>query len=133
MPMSESITLPVDVANNGTVVNQVMDLFEAVTGRKEYHFPAHDFQSRDLATFTRALPKVNGNFAGTRKATFKLTKDATVIGVDPFTQIKAPGILEVSTSFPVGFTAADAVLMRQRAIAILDSIFISDVQEKCEV
>lgn len=133
MPMSESITLPVDVANNGTVVNQVIELFDAVTGRKEYHFPAHDFQTRDTAVFTRSLPKPNGNFAGTRKASFKLTKDATVAGVDPTTQVKAPGILEINSSLPVGLTAANALLLRQRAIAILDSVFISDVQEKCEI
>lgn len=133
MPMPESLTLPVDVANNGTIVNQVVDLFEAVTGRKEYHFQTHDFQSRDQLVFTRALPKVNGNFAGTRKAAFKLTKDTTVVGMDPSTQVKAPGILEISSSLPVGLSAADALLLRQRAIAILDSMFISDVLEKCEV
>lgn len=133
MPMSESITLPVDVANNGTIVNQVIELFDSVTGRKEYHFAAHDFLMRDIVVFTRSLPKTNGNFTGTRKASFKFTKDASVPGVDPSTQVKAPGILEVSASLPVGFTAADALLLRQRAIAVLDSVFISEVQEKCEI
>lgn len=133
MPMSESITLPVDVANNGTIVNQVIELFDAVTGRKEYHFATHDFHARDIVIFNRSLPKPNGNFPGTRKASFKFTKDVTVTGVDPATQVKAPGILEINSSLPVGLTAADALLLRQRAIAILDSVFISDVLEKCEV
>lgn len=133
MPIPEVVTLPVDVANNGTIVNTVINLFEGIPGRKEYHFPTHSFTQRDQVTFTRSLPKQNGNFAGTRKSAVKLTKDELVPGVDPSTDVKAPGILEISTSLPVGYTPAAAMQLRQRAIAILDSLFYVDVQEKCEV
>ena len=133
MPLAEVITLPVDVANNGTLVNTQANLFEGVPGRKEYHFAAHSFTMRDQLIFTRSLPKANGNFAGTRKASVKITKDQMVPGVDASTDVKAPGIIEISSSLPVGFSPSSALELRQRCIAILDSLLIIDVQEKCEV
>lgn len=133
MPLAEVITLPVDVANNGTLVNTPASLFEGVPGRKEYHFAPHSFTARDQMVFTRSLPKANGNFAGTRKSSVKFTKDQVVPGVDASTEVKAPGILEISASLPVGYTPAAAMELRQRGIAILDSLLIIDVQEKCEV
>lgn len=133
MPMQDAITLPVDVTNNGTVVNQEIALLDGSPGRKIFRFSGHSFQTRDTVTFTRSFPKPNGNFAGTRKTSAKLTKDVVVEGTDPSTDVKAPGIIDISSSLPVGLSAADAMLMRQRAIAILDSTFFVDVQEKCEV
>lgn len=133
MPLSDSITLPVDVLNNGTLANQVITLKDSETGRKTYKFANNTFTSRDLVTFTRSYPKPNGNFAGTRKSSFKLTQDVIVDGVDPSTDVKAPGILEISSSLPVGLDSATALQMRQRAIAILDAVFFIAVQESCEV
>lgn len=134
MPISSSITLSVDTTNDNTPEEQVLTLFDGTTGRKEFHFPGHAFTSREQVVFTRALPKPNGNFAGTRKTSFKITDDEIVDGLDPATDIKAPGIMEVNCSLPVGISSAVAKLMRQRVIAILDNdALMESFQERCEV
>jgi len=43
-----------------------------------------------------------------------------VTGVDGTTTVTAPIIVEVSFSVPVGATAAQTMLHRQRALALLD-------------
>lgn len=133
MPVSDSITLPVDAANNGTITNATLSLFEGVPGRKEFHFSGHSFTAKDQLVLTRSLPKVNGNFPGTRKSSMKFTKEFVVDGVDPTTDIKVPAILEVSTSLPVGVTSVQALEIRQRAIALLDHAVAELVQDKCEI
>lgn len=134
MPIADSVTLSVDTTNDNTPVNEVISLFDGTTGRKEFHFPGHSFTSRETVVFTRSLPKQSGNFAGTRKTTFKLTDDEIVDGVDPLTDVKAPGILEINCSLPVGISSAVAKKMRQRAIAILDNdVLMQSFQERCEV
>lgn len=134
MPINDSNTLHVDTANNGTLTDEVISLFDAVPGRKEFHFPGHTFSSREQVVFSRSLPKPSGNFAGTRKTSFKITDDEIVDGVDPLTDVKVPGILEVNCSLPVGISSAAAKKMRQRVIAILDNDLLMEAfQERCEV
>jgi hypothetical protein len=50
----------------------------------------------------------------------KFSQDITVDGLDGVSQITAPIIVEVSVSLPVGATAADALIARQRVVALVD-------------
>lgn len=115
-----SLTLPVDPANNATVVDEVYRRFSESDGRSLYIGADHSDGVRNTLTLLRTLPKTNGTFKGTGKATFKFTQDISVPSVNPDVDITAPAIVEVSFSLPVGATAALAKHMRQRALAMLD-------------
>lgn len=115
-----SLTLPVDPANNATVVDEVYRRFSESDGRSLYIGADHSDGVRNTLTLLRTLPKANGTFKGTGKATFKFTQDTSVPSVNPDVDITAPAIVEVSFSLPVGATAALAKHMRQRALAMLD-------------
>lgn len=118
--LDNTVTLPVDLENTGTTTDLVLRRYEESLNRTTYVAPAHSLTKRDKLTFARTLPKQNGNFRGQAKSSFKFTQDMVVEGVDASTEITSPLIIEVSVSLPVGVSAADALIMRQRAIALLD-------------
>jgi hypothetical protein len=121
MSLDASYTLPVDTLNNGTPTNQTVTEQDRFQDRSVYKWPLHSLTMRDLLSFFRAKPTRNGNFHGVAKSSFKVTTDQVVAGVDSTTNVTAPLIGEVSFSLPVGTTAANAKILRQRLIAVLDN------------
>lgn len=119
--LDNSYTFAVDVANNGTTENQIFVRFEEYLNRSLYKGPDHTLVSRDVLGFYRTMPTKSGNFNGVAKSSFKLTTDTSVPGVDSTTSLTAPLIGEVNFSLPVGATAADMKILRQRLISILDN------------
>lgn len=124
--LPDSIVLPVDEENNATIVNETLSRFEENLNRTVYVTESHSVANPDTLTFYRTQPKQNGNFRGVAKTSFKFSRLAVVPGVDGSTSISAPIIIEVSTSIPVGVDAADQLLARQRAIALLDLDTVMD-------
>lgn len=118
--LDNSITLAVDVANTGSTTDIDFTRFDEYNNRTVYISEDHEPGMRDELSFYRTFPKPNGVFKGTRKSSFKFTKDVEVSdnqgGV-----ILSSVIFEVSVSIPVGVALADQVEMRQRAIAALDN------------
>lgn len=115
-----TVTLPVDVANNGTTFDEIYSRYEEQQNRTVYIGAFHTPDSRDMLTLLRTMPTKNGNFKGVSKSTVKFTKDTVVSGVDGSTTLTAPIIIDVSFSIPVGTIAADVIKARQRVIALLD-------------
>lgn len=116
----DTITLAVDVANNGTTVNYDFTRYEENLNRTKYIGENHSIDTVDMCTIFRTPPKQSGNFRGVAKSSFKFTKDGIVLGVDGLANLTSPIIAEVSFSIPVGTSTADVVKMRQRIIALLD-------------
>lgn len=117
---ANTITLAVDVLNDSNTVNHVFSRFDEYQNRTVYTEAGHQLTLRDTLSFYRTFPKASGNFKGTAKTTLKFSKDYAVTGVDGVASLIAPLIVEVSFSVPVGVIAADQLIGRQRAIAILD-------------
>jgi hypothetical protein len=115
------ITLAVDELNNDTPVDYDFTRYEEYQNRSVYIGEDHDLASPDTLTLYRTFPKPSGNYKGNAKSTLKFSKAYEVTGVDGVSTLTAPYILEISHSIPVGVAAADRMIMRQRAIAILDS------------
>lgn len=115
------ITLAVDEENDGVgLINHVYSRFEEFQNRASYISAEHSLDSRDTLAFYRTMPKSSGNFRGVAKTALKFSMDKTVFGVDGVSNITAPLIGEVSFSLPVGASAADALILRQRLVALLD-------------
>lgn len=120
--LDNTITLAVDVLNNGTTVNKVFSRHDdTLPNRSKYISDSHTLASRDILDFYRTPPKKSGNFNGVAKTGFKFTTDYVVAGADASTDVIAPQIAEVSFSLPIGFTTAQLVVLRQRIIALLDN------------
>jgi len=118
---ADQIVLPVDIANNATVVNQAFGKFQTTENRTTYIGPNHAAESRNLMAMYRTFATKTGNFKGTQKSTVKFTKDLAVPGVDASTTLTAPLIMEISFSIPVGADEADVISLRQHAVALLDA------------
>lgn len=118
---SNTITLPVDLANTGSTTDAVFTRVEEYLNRSVYKSATHSLLMRDLMAFYRSVPKKSGNFNGVAKSAVKFTVDKEVEGVDSSTTVIAPLIGEISFSVPLGTTAAEAMELRQRMIAALDN------------
>lgn len=118
---ADSIVLPVDPANNSTVVNETFTRYKEAADRTTYIGAGHVPELRNEMSIYRTFPSRSGNFKGTSKSALKFTQDQEVAGVDSSTTVTAPMILEVSFSLPVGVTAAQVKALRQRAVAALDA------------
>lgn len=114
------ITLAVDELNNDSTVDVDFSRFEEFSNRSVYTGEEHQLTAKDTLTFYRTFPKQSGNFKGTAKTAFKFSQDFLVTGADGIASLTSPLIVEVSFSVPVGVTAADQLIGRQRAIALLD-------------
>lgn len=115
------LVLHVDTLNDGTtVVDETFTRYEELPNRTRYVGEDHLPDDRNELSIYRTFPTRNGNFKGTAKSSVKFTKDFEVPGVDSSTTLTSPVIVEVSFSVPVGISAADLLLVRQRLIAALD-------------
>lgn len=114
-----TIVLPVDLANNGTVVNQTFTRSEELVNRSTYRGPGNTLAVRNVAQLYRTLPKRTGAFLGACKTSVKFTRDITVLDAAG-ASVVAPLILELSFSVPVGASDADILALRQHGVAILD-------------
>jgi hypothetical protein len=116
-----TVTLAVDVLNNGTTEDQIYTRYEEYQNRASYIGASHTPDSRDALAIYRTFPTKTGNFKGVAKSAVKFTKDVEVSGVDSSTTLTAPIIFDLSASIPVGATTADVLEARQRLIALLDN------------
>lgn len=114
-----TITVAVDYLNNASTTNEVYTRFEENLNRSQYIGAAHSLSAKDTCTLYRTSPKIAGNFKGVSKTAFKFSKDVVVTGVDG-ENVSSAVIVEVSFSIPVGLTAAQTMVIRQRALALLD-------------
>lgn len=116
-----SITLSVDEQNDGVgPANHVYTRFEEYQNRAVYISASHSLSAKDTLSLYRTFPKTSGNFRGVGKTAFKFSTDILVDGVDGVSQLTSPIIVDVSFSIPVGATAAQVMLARQRALSLLD-------------
>lgn len=130
--LDNTITLPVDVLGNSTLVNEVYNRFDEMPNRSQYIGADHTLSLRNQINFYRTLPKKSGNFLGVGKSEAKVTQDYVVPGADATTSVTAPGIVDVSCSMPVGMSSAQIMHLRQRAIAILDHAIAVRLTESLE-
>lgn len=115
------ITLAVDELNDGgAAVDHIYNRAEEYQNRSVYVHNLHDLIARDVFNMYRTFPKPNGNFRGVAKSALKFTKDYGVLGVDGVSTLTSPLIVEVSFSVPVGISAAERMIARQKVIATLD-------------
>jgi len=114
------ITLAVDVLNDDTTEDLDYERFDVYQNRTVYTSENHVLTAKDTMTFYRTFPKVNGNFPGTAKTAVKFSTDKVIDGVDGVAALTTALIGEVSFSVPVGVSAADQLILRQRIIALLD-------------
>jgi len=118
---ADQISISVDATNDGNPAAEVYDRRDEFQNRSVYIGADHLPETRNELALYRTYPTKSGNFKGTLKSSLKFTQDYEVPGVDSATALTVPGILEVSFSLPVGVTAAEAMHLRQRAIAALDN------------
>lgn len=118
--LDNTLTLSVDEENDGVgPVNHVYTRFDDTPTKSSYIHANHTLAARNTLGFYRTLPKPSGNFKGVAKTSSKFSQDITVLGADG-SSITAPIITEFSVSLPVGATAAQAKIARQRHLALLD-------------
>lgn len=115
------INLVVDELNDDvSAVAHNYNRAEEYQNRSVYVEDNHDLTARDTLTLYRTFPKSNGNFKGVAKSTLKFSKDYGVMGVDGVATLTSPLIVEVSFSVPVGITAPERMIARQKVISLLD-------------
>jgi len=128
------ITLPVDPANNETVVQEAFTRYQEFGDRSEYIGPGHTLQNRNILSFSRTFPKTAGNSKGIAKSSIKFTADIQVEGVDNTTTNTRALIGGVTFNIPVGTTAEQAMALRQRLIAMIDNdLLLARSSEQLEV
>lgn len=129
---ANTITLPVDVLNNGTLVDKDYTRHSEEVNKTVYNGPGHTLQSRNTMTLYRTLPKRVGNFLGSAKTSIKFTRDYAVPGADGVNGT-VPAILNVDFSLPVGITAAQSLELRQHVVAALDHAFAATLNDAQEI
>lgn len=115
-----TITLAVDELNTDSTTDYVFTRYDVVNNHSVYIGEDHTPLKKDLLTLYRGIPKQSGNFAGVSKSATKFSWDVEVEGVDTSTTLTSPIICEISFSIPLGATDAEVLIVRQRAIALLD-------------
>jgi len=131
--LDNTITLPVDILNNGTPTNRVYTRYQEFLDRSVYKGPAHTLSNRDTLGFYRTPIKANGANNGTAKSAGKLTQDITVPGKVASTDVVLPMIGNFDFSIPVGATAAQTLEFRQRLIAVLDHALSAQLVDQLEI
>jgi len=122
-----TITLNVDVANDGNAVASVFDRHEEYLNRSVYinKLGGHSNVSRDQLGFYRTPAKLSGESRGSAKCAIKFTRDVSVPNASGTGNITLPLIAEVSFNLPVGITPDQETEVRQRLVAILDDDAVS--------
>lgn len=132
--LDNTVTMAVDHDHDGTPTDEVFSRYDEFNNRTIYIGADHSLETRNLMTVTRNFPTVSGNFKGVAKSSVKFTQDIEVNGVDSTTTIVAPDIASINFSLPVGFTAAEALHLRERMIAALNNQdFITRLTESLEI
>lgn len=85
-----------------------------------YRTGSHNTEAPDTLKFYRTAPKRSGNFLGAQKVSVKRTTTHVVDTADGL-ETKAPGIVELSFSIPVGVSNADKLKMLMDHIGFLAS------------
>lgn len=130
--LANTITLPVDVLNNDTTVDSVFTRDLEEFNKTTYRGPTHTLTSRDILQFYRTLNKRVGNSFGVVRTSQKRTKDFLVTAPDG-TSVSQAAIIEVSSAFPPGLTAAQTLVLRQELVALLDHALMASVHNNAEV
>lgn len=130
--LDNTITLPVDVENNGVTVDKAYVRSEEYLNRTVYTGPGHTLIARDTLGVYRTPVKKSGTDLGTAKSAMKFTEDITVLNAVG-ENVSKPAIVNVDASLPVGISAAKALELRQRTIAALDHAFASALMEKLQI
>jgi hypothetical protein len=133
--LDNTLTLPVDVAHDSTFVDEVYTRFDEITNNRTLYVGADNTPTiRNQLMVTRNDPSRSGNFLGVYKTSLKFTQDIEVPGVDPTTTNVAPILFELNASLPIGFTAAEAMHLRQRIVAAVNhEDFITRLTENREI
>lgn len=92
-----------------------------------YNGPAHTLSVLDDIALRRTAPKPVKDFSGVAKSSGKLTRTLTLTGALTPT---APGILECSTSIPVGAASADIDAILNDMGAFIASATYKDIVKK---
>lgn len=124
--LPNTITLPVDVLNNGTTVDNVYMRYREEAEKSLYYGPNHTLTARNILQFYRTPNKRVGNSFGTARTAQKFTQDILVDAPDG-TEVSQAAILECNSSFPAGTTLAKALELRQRMVALIDHAIMVDV------
>lgn len=111
------ITLPVDVANDGTMVNLVLSRQEEYLHRSLYISAEHRPDNRDTLGIYRSPIKPTSAYKGVMRTSLKFTKDVSVLNPVGET-ITSPMIAEISFSVPVGASNGDRLELAQRVGAL---------------
>lgn len=131
--LNNTITLPVDILNNGTTSNRVYTRYDEYQNRSVYKGPSHTLVKRDTLGFYRTPVKANGTDNGVAKSAMKLTFDIEVPGKIATTTVTKPLIADASFSIPVGATTAQTLEFRQRLIACIDHAVAAQVVDDLEI
>lgn len=132
--LDNTITLSVDTTNDDTPENQAFTRYDEFQNRSVYTGPNHALDSKETMTVYRTPPKPAGNFKGVAKSAVKFSRDVDVEGKDSTTTVAANEIGEISFSIPIGTTAAEAMVLRQRMIAALDDdALMVQIMENLEI
>lgn len=131
--LDNTITIPVDVLNNGTPINRVYTRFQEFLDRSVYKGPQHTLVNRDTLGFYRTPVKSNGSNNGVAKSAAKLTQDISVPGKVASTNVVLPMIGNFDFSIPVGATAAQTLEFRQRMIAVIDHAISARLVDELEI
>lgn len=123
---AENITIAVDVLNDGNTVDQSFDRNRVEGNKSTYLGSASSDLCRDTLNLFRGDPKTGGGSNGTRRSTVKFTKDQLVDNQAGDGQHYLPLVGDVVFAVPVGTTAAECKLIRQRLIAMLDDDALMD-------
>lgn len=119
--LDNTITLPVDVANNGTTVDAIFTRDEVVVGRSMYKGPARTSVLGDSLTFFRSKAKRAGAFLGVYKSRLKFSRDFEVPTAEVGKSVIQPALVDINISKPVGVTEGQIVEMIMRGAAALAS------------
>jgi hypothetical protein len=129
---SNSITLSVDLANDGNPTDQVFTRFEELVNRSTYVGPGHSLASPHTMQLYRTLPKRTGTFLGAAKSSIKFTKTIIVDDADG-NETKKPIIGEASFSIPVGASAAETLALRQHFVSALDNALAAALNDTLSI
>lgn len=130
--LDNTITLPVDEDNDGDTTDIVAVRIDEYPQRSVYKLPEHTLARKSTLGFYRTPVKPSGNDLGVAKSAIKITEDVEVLNKIGETVVK-PAIGNADFSFPVGISAAAAMKIRQRLIAVIDHALAVRVTESLEI
>lgn len=109
-----------------------LDTYERDTERSPNHVrytgPNADLSTKDQVDLKRTPPKPTATYAGQARSSFKLTRTMTD-GTDPV----GDGLIEISTSFPVGSATAEQAAMIDDAAAFAATAQADDLFSKQDI